>query len=285
MPAKESEAIALRSYPFDEADLIVVVFTRADGKLRGIAKRARRPSGKRRVNRFGPALERLAVSHLNYFVPKQFSSLVKLDRAELIGGADLWKADYATAVVLDVIAELTDMLVPERVSDDSYPRDNDDAIFRLVRLVVEEACRSIGSGGRERPLPIGAHRCLVYFLIWMMRLEGLLPPLDRCIRTQRAFGPDEASCYSDQSIGLLHHSLADSDTWMLPPESRSLAERMLGQRLDALEDVPWSQPEAAALQHFLLEQVRMHAGRPKSLDALESLYTDPEQSTAGGRER
>src|SRR5215470_8641556 len=58
---KQSEAIVLRSYPLREADLLVTLFTRAEGKLRGVAKAA-----KRSKKRFGGALEPLTYVRLYY---------------------------------------------------------------------------------------------------------------------------------------------------------------------------------------------------------------------------
>ena len=55
MPARVSEAIVLRTYPFREADLVVSFLTRDQGKLRGVARRARRPK-----SGFGAGLERLS---------------------------------------------------------------------------------------------------------------------------------------------------------------------------------------------------------------------------------
>ena len=55
MPARESEALVLRTYPFREADLIVSFIARDQGKLRGVARGA-----KRLKSRFGAGLERLA---------------------------------------------------------------------------------------------------------------------------------------------------------------------------------------------------------------------------------
>ena len=42
MPARVSEAIVLQTYPFKESDLVVSFLARDAGRLRGIAKRARR---------------------------------------------------------------------------------------------------------------------------------------------------------------------------------------------------------------------------------------------------
>src|ERR1700728_2794576 len=40
MALTESEAIVLRTYPLREADLLVTLFTRAEGKVRGVARLA-----------------------------------------------------------------------------------------------------------------------------------------------------------------------------------------------------------------------------------------------------
>ena len=45
MSARASEAFVLQTYPFKEGDLIVSFLTRDLGKLRGVARRARRPKG------------------------------------------------------------------------------------------------------------------------------------------------------------------------------------------------------------------------------------------------
>jgi DNA repair protein RecO (recombination protein O) len=54
MALKESEAVVLRTYPLREADLLVTLFTRAEGKVRGVARAA-----KKSQRRFGGALEPL----------------------------------------------------------------------------------------------------------------------------------------------------------------------------------------------------------------------------------
>ena len=54
MPLKESEAVVLRTYPLREADLLVTLFTRTEGKVRGVARAA-----KKSQRRFGGALEPL----------------------------------------------------------------------------------------------------------------------------------------------------------------------------------------------------------------------------------
>src|SRR6185312_15671173 len=62
VPARVSETIVLRTYPLKEADLVVSFLTRDQGKLRGVAKQARRPKGG-----FGAGLERLSHVRMAYF--------------------------------------------------------------------------------------------------------------------------------------------------------------------------------------------------------------------------
>jgi DNA repair protein RecO (recombination protein O) len=40
MALKESEAIVLRTYPLRESDLLVTLFTRLEGKVKGVARAA-----------------------------------------------------------------------------------------------------------------------------------------------------------------------------------------------------------------------------------------------------
>ena len=51
MSLKQSEAIVLRTYPLREADLLVTLFTRTEGKVKGVARAA-----KKSRRRFGVSL-------------------------------------------------------------------------------------------------------------------------------------------------------------------------------------------------------------------------------------
>src|SRR4051812_31204893 len=78
MPARVSETYVLRTYPFRESDLIVSFFTRDQGKLRGVARRARKPK-----NSFGSGLERLSLVNLSYS-QKETRELVNLNSCDLL---------------------------------------------------------------------------------------------------------------------------------------------------------------------------------------------------------
>src|ERR1700684_3283971 len=96
----ESEAIVLRTYPLREADLLVRLFTRAEGKVRGVAR-----SAKKSKRRFGGALEPMTYVRAFYDV-RERQELVRLDYFEDTEFPKANEVNYARAVALGHIAEL-----------------------------------------------------------------------------------------------------------------------------------------------------------------------------------
>ena len=133
VPARVSEAFVLRSYPFKEADLVVSFLTRDQGKLRGVARRARRPKSP-----FGAGLERLSQVRMSYF-QRENRELVNLDSCELLVSQFRLLSDYRAAVALDYFAEVTDQLLPAAEPNDKF--------FRLLAAVLEDM-RPRKPGGR-----------------------------------------------------------------------------------------------------------------------------------------
>jgi DNA repair protein RecO (recombination protein O) len=78
MALKESEAIVLRTYPLREADLLVTLFTRLEGKVRGVARAA-----KKSKRRFGGALEPLTYVRA-YYEDRERQELTRLDSCEVL---------------------------------------------------------------------------------------------------------------------------------------------------------------------------------------------------------
>ena len=154
MPAQASETIVLRTYPLREADLIVSFFTRDQGKLRGVAKRARRPKSS-----FGSGLERLSQVKMFYF-QRENRELVSLDSCELIQSQFGMTGDYAAGIVLDFMAEVSEHLLP--------PHEPSEKFFRLLLAVLEFLRRDPA----RHVWP-----ALLYFSLWAVRLSGLLPDL------------------------------------------------------------------------------------------------------------
>jgi DNA repair protein RecO (recombination protein O) len=257
MPARESEAFILRSYPFGEADLIVSYFTRDMGKLRGIAKNVRRPK-----SRFGAGLERLAHVKIFYY-QKQTVELAKIDKAELLGPSLTMRADYPLSVALDYIAEVAEETLPEH--------EPDDARFRLLALTLDEIAGGVlAASPNGAGVPGFAWKAVTYFSLWTLRLGGWLPPLDVCLETGTALEPGETAWFDRSYDGLMSADIKTSSSWPLKPESRALAREMLRTSLPKLPERAWSRDTAQDLRRFFNQRLETHTERRlKSLRVLE----------------
>src|ERR1700692_4832456 len=118
MALRESEAIVLRSYPLREADLLVTLFTRTEGKVKGVARAA-----KKSKRRFGGALEPLTLVRA-YYDDRQGQELARLDSCDILESPLSAEVDYPRVVALEHVAETLDELLPDREAND--------ALFRLA---------------------------------------------------------------------------------------------------------------------------------------------------------
>lgn len=227
---KESEAIVLRTYPFRESDLLVTLFTRAEGKIRGVARAA-----KKSRRRFGGALELLTYVKLTY-EDRERQELVRLDACEVIESPLTSEMGYERAVALGHVAELLDELSPDREAND--------AVFRLALSAIRQLA------GSDVWLPI------TYFELWMARLMGYLPDLTECLSCGTSLNGSRAYFHA-LADGLMcpeHKRLASSE---MTAGSRKLASQMLRAPLSKLLN---AQPAHSAgdLRKFLLQTLERH---------------------------
>ena len=226
MALRESEALVLRTYPMREADLLVTLFTRTEGKVRGVAR-----SAKKSKRRFGGALEPLTYVRAFYDV-RERQELVRLDVCDVLESPLASEVSYPRAVALGHIAELLDELLPDREAND--------AIFRLTLSVLR------GLTGPEIWMPV------TYFELWMTRLVGFLPELTECVVCGRSLEGSRA----------WFHALADGVTCPddkrlasseLSAESRALAAQIFRAPVDSFAGQPWPKSQAADLRKFLIQ--------------------------------
>ena len=154
MPARVSETYVLRTYPFRESDLIVSFFTRDQGKLRGVAYRARKLKSV-----FGSGLERLSLVNLAYS-QKETRELVTLNGCDLMQSQFDLLTDFEASVALDFVAEVSEHLLP--------PHEPNERFFRLLATVLDFM------HGRA---PGALWTSITYFSLWATRLSGFLPDL------------------------------------------------------------------------------------------------------------
>jgi len=231
MALKESEAIVLRTYPLRESDLLVTLFTRSEGKVRGVARAA-----KKSKRRFGGALEPLTYVRA-FYEDRESQDLARLDSCEVLESPLASEVSYPRAVALGHIAELLDELLPDREASDS--------VFRLA-LSVLSAIR-----GPEVWMPV------TYFELWMTRLMGYLPDLSECMTCGRRLNGSRAFFHA-LADGLMcpeDKRLASSE---MSPESRGLAAQMFRAPVESFSQIPWPKAQGADLRKFLIQTLQRH---------------------------
>ncbi|HSE42576.1 MAG TPA: DNA repair protein RecO [Acidobacteriota bacterium] len=107
MPVSSTEAFVLRTYKLAENDKIAVLFTRDHGKVRFVAKGARKMK-----NRFGAALEVLTHLRITFF-EKANRELQTLEHAEILFSPHMREGGSRTHFYLFYFAELVNEFFPD----------------------------------------------------------------------------------------------------------------------------------------------------------------------------
>lgn len=155
MKRLNDEAYVLRVQPLAEADLIVSLLAMNHGKVRGVARHARRSR-----RRFGGTLEPLSRVHATW-LEREGRELHRIEAFELRRSYAAMQADRLRQVASAVLAELS-----ETFAHEGHPEERG---FRLLGSTLDAL-----EGGRP---PVTVVR---YFEYWTLRLHGLLPDLKQC---------------------------------------------------------------------------------------------------------
>ena len=156
MAAEKATALVLRVTEFSETSSVVTLYTREFGKVRALAKGARRLKGP-----FESALDLLALCRI-VFLAKSTDALdllteAKLERRFRPPGRDLASL-YGAYYVAELLTELTD-------ENDSNPELFDAADQTLIRL---------SRGGSVASL-------ILHFELITLKILGHLPSLEMCV--------------------------------------------------------------------------------------------------------
>ncbi|HEY6944298.1 MAG TPA: DNA repair protein RecO [Candidatus Acidoferrum sp.] len=235
MPARETEAIILKTFPLGEADRVVSFLGRTSGRLRGVAAGARRLK-----NRFGSTLEILSHVQL-WYVERETRELVRIQQAELLESLHKAQSDYSLSTGLAVISEIAELVLPER--------EVSEAMFRLILLAAREIDRT---GNWQLALS--------YFAFWTVRLGGWLPRFDRCASCQAAFG-DGPAFYGAHHAGLFCAKCRKPGMKPLHQEARALAERFTGEKLDRIAFEKSMQSSAGELRIAAFAWIELNSER------------------------
>jgi len=231
MIQRVGEAIVLRSWPFLEADLLVSLFTREQGRIKGVARHALRSR-----RRFGGALEPMTYVRASYAErPRQ--ELVRLDSFEILASPLSQPVDYARTAALQLVAEVLEEALPEQASDD--------AVFRLALSVMEQM-----QVGRVW-LPV------TYFCLWMNRLMGWMPELGACVVCGEPLRGVPV-WYSATSDGVTCFDDRRSESLALSPLAVESAHRIFRGPVRDLAEEDWPRGRVPDLRRFAIETLERH---------------------------
>jgi DNA repair protein RecO (recombination protein O) len=221
------EAIVLRTWPFHEADLLVSLFTRDQGKVKGVARHALKSR-----RRFGGALE--------HYTERPKQDLVRLDQFEILWSPLTAPIETLRLAALQLVTEVLEEAMPDQAHDDN--------IYRLAVTVLT----SLRSESVYLPT--------LYFCLWMNRLMGWMPELGHCaacgldLRNQAVYWSptaDGVTCHDDRRPGsraLTAASVAESHRIFRTPLADLLTE-------------PWPPTRSADLRAFAIATLERHLER------------------------
>jgi DNA repair protein RecO (recombination protein O) len=107
---QRSKAVIFRTWEFGEADLLVSFFTPGSGRLKGVAKAARK-SKKRFVN----CLDHFSLVDME-FEPRRASELYLIHSGKLVEGYGGIRRDFQAFSLASYLVELTEALFPGQVA-------------------------------------------------------------------------------------------------------------------------------------------------------------------------
>ncbi len=249
MPIHNAEAVVLRQYSLSEADRIIVFFCREFGKIRAVAKGAKKPR-----SRLGGCLEPLNQIQVEFFA-KEGAELWRVNRCEIVRS---WLGSNPTPERMTLASYLCE-LVNELVQD-----NNPNHLLYRLFIAVMKAGEDVGF----------SEALIRYFEFWSLKLNGLLPDYaycSNCSRCVKDFGfyawieAGQGRCADCASGKGIHVGAASARTlqsiWELSP--RQFASK------------PLDAAEAGDLERLSRRLLEWHLEKPlKSMPAVRTLFAD-----------
>ncbi len=229
MTALRTEAIVLRTYRFGEADLVCVLLTEREGKLRAVAHGVRRTA-----SRLGARME--VLDHVDVLLARGRTELLTVRQVEPCGSSAALRDDFTRLTAALVLVEAADAATIEHQGDPEYF----EMLRRALRTLERAAAPTVVSTA---------------FLLKTLAHDGAAPVLDRCAACGQSvplvafdFGEGGllcASCRRGRSVS---------------PEGVALLQRMLLGGLAGVVEGP-APPGATEVATIAIEAFEHHVGR------------------------
>ena len=242
MRSEYCEALVLGTMDYREADRIVTLFTLKHGKVRGIARGA-----KRSVRRFGGALELFARLRAEILLKE---GLAGIQSADIVTIYPRIRDDLTKIGLAGYVCELTDAFLPEGAAN---PR-----LFRLICSYLEHL--------DYHPVSFSDRR---FFELNFLNVLGFRPSLDRCATCSKEMNEGAWLRISMAASGLLCGTCGEGG-YPLSQETVLLLRRTL--QTGRFGSVSFPPPALKEAGNFLDRAMEAHLNRPlKALSFLREI--------------
>ncbi|MFQ6026521.1 MAG: DNA repair protein RecO [Dehalococcoidia bacterium] len=225
-----TEALTLKKVPLGEADLMVTLYTRESGKVRAVAKGARRSTSK-----LVGHLEPLTLTRLSL---ARGRNLDIITQAQIIENFTLLKSDLTGVTKGLYVAELVEGFGSEAHSNES--------LYQLTLDTLEVLGQDPAA---ELPL--------LFFQLHLLDASGLRPELDRCAECRTPLEPEQHR-FSPNGGGTFCLGCTPADASLRPLSLRALKVLRLLRRSHVanLPHLPMDPPLLQELQSILTNTVQ-----------------------------
>jgi len=210
MSARESyktNGFVLRSLNYGESDLIVTFYSNDFGKLKGIAKGA-----KRSKKRFANVFEPFSLTNI-IFTLKSRDMLAFIESCEIIEHYDAVRCDLDKTLTASYFIDLTDHFSPEGKKNEY--------IFDLLQTFLKLL-------GKEKP----TDTLVRFFEMRLLKLAGFEPVLDRCIICKIPVTNCCAYYFHAEEGGIKCAGCAKPQRFAQPVSAGALRTLLLGKDMD-----------------------------------------------------
>jgi DNA repair protein RecO (recombination protein O) len=249
MAQQVSQAIVLHTTDYGELDRIVSLYTREFGRIRAIAK-----SAKRSQRRFGSSLE--PCTHVDAFLMiREHQGLIRLERCECRASFPELARSLHTIAYGHYLLELVQLLTPER----QHSFGIFDLLLHFIGLLKDDAFRK---------------ELIQVFELRLFALLGYQPQLGRCVMCRQPFSLARTYRFSVQRGGIVCEGCQNCGDRLLPLSKGTIRIFQQAQTLSLLKlnRIFLSPAEHEESRRIFGKFMEYHLDRrPKSLSILDQL--------------
>ncbi|MBN2539531.1 MAG: DNA repair protein RecO [Deltaproteobacteria bacterium] len=248
-PSYKTQAFVLRFLNYGESDRIVTFFTREFGKLRGIAKGARRSR-----KRFPNAIEPFSHSIL-LFSRRGEDSLSIIENCDVIEHYPGIRANLRRTMTASYMIDLVDLFTEEGKKSAG--------IFQLLSSFL--GLLETGNGLEETTR---------FFELRLLTLSGYEPSLERCIICNASLDEINAAFFDATRGGIRCSLCGRGDHDCVPVSAGTLKTLLMGKKIetDRIPRLILSENAMRESSRILRSFIRHTLGKePKSLQVLDEI--------------